>query len=154
MMFKTHMAFAVLFSLFFLHYYHPENPVLFASIFLFAAILPDIDTSKSKIGQNTKPFSTILGLAFGHRGFFHTIWLPVITFVLAWYFGFYHLGFAFFTGYMLHLCCDVFTKEGIRLFRPLMKFQLKGFLRTGGLLEHVILIAVVISIGLFIIRII
>jgi len=154
MMFKTHMAFAVLFSLFFLYYFQPQNPALFSLVFLFAAILPDVDTNKSKIGQNTKPFSSIIGMVFGHRGFFHTIWIPLIVFLTFWYFDYKFLGIAFFFGYMLHLGCDIFTKEGIKLFHPLLNFHFKGFLRTGGLLEHIILLGVIISIGLFIIKII
>jgi len=148
------MAFAVLVSLFFLHYFQPQNPILFSIVFLFAAILPDIDTSKSKIGQNTKPLSIILNILFGHRGFFHTIWIPLIVFLASWHFEYKILGIAFFSGYMLHLTCDLFTKEGVKLFSPLLKFHFKGFLTTGGRLEYVLLLGVIISIGLFIIKII
>ncbi len=150
MMFKTHLAFAIFFSLFLIHYFNINSPILFSLTFIFASILPDIDTSRSKIGIRAWPFSNIISLIFGHRGFFHTIWLPALAFTILFATNYHIIGFAFFSGYLLHLLCDLFTLEGVRPFYPLWNKRFSGCLKTGSFLEHFLLFVLVLSISLFI----
>ncbi|MDD4877739.1 MAG: metal-dependent hydrolase [Candidatus Nanoarchaeia archaeon] len=147
MMFKTHLAIGALAGITLFHYYIPEHPFLFAFIFLFASILPDIDTTKSVIGKRLWPVSSFLSIFTRHRGFFHTIWIPLAAFGIGFYFNI-GLFAAFTMGYLVHLLSDAMTSEGISLFSPVLKRRTKGFIKTGSALEYVFLVFVCVGIGL------
>lgn len=151
MMFKTHLAIGALAGITFFHYYIPEQPFIFALIFLFAAIFPDIDTTKSVIGKRLWPVSSILTLFTRHRGFFHTIWIPLAVLGIGFYMETALLT-AFTMGYLIHLLSDAITSEGVSLFSPLLKRRTKGFIKTGSSLEYVLLIFVCVGIGLQAVR--
>ncbi|MDI6737936.1 MAG: metal-dependent hydrolase [Nanoarchaeota archaeon] len=147
MMFKTHLAIGALAGISLFHYYMPEQPFAFALVFLFASILPDIDTTKSAIGKRLWPVSSILTLFTRHRGFFHTVWIPLAVLGIGFYLKIALLA-AFTMGYLVHLLSDAITEEGVSLFSPLIKHHTKGFIKTGGKLEYVFLILVCAGIGL------
>jgi len=152
-MFKTHLAFSVFAAILFIHYYRPKSPLLFSLVLLFSSILPDIDTRKSKIGRKTWPLCSLFSTVFGHRGFFHTAWIPIAGFLALRHFGHFELALAFFSGYSLHLLCDISTAEGLKVFSPLWKKHFRGIMKTGGVMEHLVLLLVCISIGLLLVRI-
>lgn len=147
MMFKTHLAVGALAGISLFHYYMPEQPFLFALVFLFASILPDIDSTKSVIGNRLWPISHVLTIFTRHRGFFHTIWIPLAALGA----GFYlqnALFSAFTAGYLVHLFSDAMTSEGVSLFSPLLNRRTRGFFKTGSMAEYVILAIVCVGIGL------
>jgi len=53
-------------------------------------------------------------------------------------------------GYVSHLFLDCLTRGGVRLFWPL-KFKVKGFVKSGGIVEQVIFVLLLLGdIGLII----
>ncbi|MEK6864690.1 MAG: metal-dependent hydrolase [Nanoarchaeota archaeon] len=151
MMFKTHLAAGALAGIFLFQYSMPSRPLLFAAIFLFASVLPDIDTTKSVIGKRLWPISSLLILFSKHRGFFHTIWIPMAAYGIGFYFN-QALCTAFALGYLVHIASDLMTSEGVSLFSPLSKHHVRGFIKTGGALEYVFLVMLCAAIGLQAIR--
>jgi len=143
MIWLTHVVFSLFVGLFFQSYFS-INAYAYFLLLAFAALLPDIDKRNSKIGNKVKPVSFFVEKTFGHRGVFHSIFVPIL---LAYGFSFYNLQFAqvFFIGYMSHLVADSFTKMGINYFHPLTTFRIKGFVQTGSMVEYIILFGLVVS---------
>lgn len=139
----THMAFGLLFGLLSLYFFHPANKYLFLGVVVFSSLLPDLDHPQSKLGR--KLFvSKIFNIFFGHRGFFHAVWIPIgIWLVLSFGFGISY-GSAVFVGYFAHLFSDGLTKAGVNLAHPLHQLRMQGFVETGGITEHVLFFFVVI----------
>ena len=96
------------------------------------SLLPDIDTSESKISNSSNTASCISVLledGFGHRGLVHT---PFFMVLLAGAFGLWYLehisdgwgigilllGIGTLTGFALHLLLDMLTPYGIMLMYP------------------------------------
>ncbi|MFC1768454.1 metal-dependent hydrolase [Nanoarchaeota archaeon] len=139
MMFLTHVALSVLVGLLGIKYFHPSNQILFFFLVILFGALPDIDTGKSKIGRKLPLISHTISFLFGHRGVFHSIYLPIaLFFVFNFYFGF-SVAVAVALGYASHLLGDALTHQGIKPFHPLHDFQLKGFFSTGSATELIIM---------------
>lgn len=137
---RTHLASAIFISsLFFSNYlFDTQTNVFLFVFFILGALFPDIDSSHSILGRKVK----LIPFLFKHRGFFHSFW-ALIMFMLLFY-GLFSLDVAlvFSAGFVLHLILDAITKEGIALFG----FKIKGPIRVGSLLEHIIyLILLVLS---------
>lgn len=139
MMFKTHLVFGFLIALLALKFLEVSNKYFFIAMVLFASVIPDLDIRKSKVSRKTWPFSRILNFLFKHRGFIHSIWPPILIFLV---FNKSILGFAFFIGYFSHLIIDGLTKEGIALFQPVFKIKLRGFIKTNSFFENVFFILI------------
>jgi len=140
-MFKTHVAFGFLAGIVALPYLHISNQILFISLVMLGALLPDIDHPKSKIGSKFK----VIGFLFEHRGFFHSFFvIPLAALIIYYFTHSYTYILPLCIGYISHLISDAVTKEGIMPFHPLTRLRLRGFIRTGGALEHIFLFAVVI----------
>ncbi len=142
-MYYTHFAFGLLIALLSLDFFNIQNKLLFVLITMFFSIFPDIDDTKSKIGKKNKLISRIVNFFFGHRGFFHSIYIPLILF-----FVFYNLnneiGVAILVGYFSHLFMDALTRKGIRPFYPLIKKNINGFFKTNSILEKILFLIVVL----------
>lgn len=147
MMFVTHLAAGLLASLVLVSFLEPVNPVVFIMIMCIAAVLPDIDCSRSKVGRKVRVLSKVLQFLFGHRGLLHTVYVPLFGLVLCVFLGFPTVGFAFLLGYMVHILTDALTKEGVRMFAPLLRLELRGLVRTGGFTEYIFLALVVVGLG-------
>jgi len=143
MMFKTHLAFGLLAGLLSLRFLEPKNIIIFLFIACFFAILPDIDEKNSKIGRKLKILSYPLELIFKHRGLFHTIYLPILIFILFLIFGNAIYGFAALIGYVSHLFMDALTINGIRPLHPLISKRVRGFVRTNTFLEFLIFLLII-----------
>ena len=145
MMYYTHAAFGLFSSLIFLHFFEIKYSVLFVLVVLFFSVFPDIDEPKSKIGRKNKFFSSIIGFIFGHRGFFHSIYIPLIL-----YFIFYsisvEIGIAVLVGYFSHLLMDAMTRHGIRPLYPIINRKINGFIKTNSLFEKIIFLIIILSI--------
>ncbi len=123
----------------------------------FAALLPDLDASESKIKSLTVggyvgktkvgirpfvPIAMVFSTIFGHRGALHSL-LAVVIVAGASTFLIPYVGAAglvvIILGYASHLAADAMTKSGIEFLWPLkMRFGLlPHFIRvkTGGILD-------------------
>ncbi len=129
-----------------------NNWIIFLLIVCLSSTLADIDYPKSKIGKNIKLFSWLLNKIFGHRGFLHTIYPVIFVFLLLIFLKQNLFGYAFLIGYSSHLFLDILTKQGIKLFYPIFKFRIKGFIRSGGKLEFIIFYSVLFLDFLYIIK--
>ena len=138
----THLLVAVVFALLFAPFFSFGKYTLFFTIFLFAALLPDIDHPGSLLGKRLWPLSSLLSLFFGHRGFLHSIFIPLAFLFLGWYFHILWIGIALAGGYMSHLFADSLTVSGIKPFGVGPKVM--GFIRTGGLLEFFFMILLLV----------
>lgn len=143
MRFATHLLFGLLIGLIFLDYFGTANNLLFIALVCLGAIMPDIDYVDSKIGRRLKPISRIISYLFGHRGFMHTIFPPLIVFGIASYLGKGFWGFGFLVGYLSHLISDGLTKEGVMAFYPILRLRVRGLVKTGGFWEYIILAALI-----------
>ncbi|MBT5022001.1 metal-dependent hydrolase [Candidatus Woesearchaeota archaeon] len=141
MLFKTHLAFAIFLLIPLLNFFSPANPVIFILIFLTAALLPDIDHPKSKLGRFVKP----IGFLFEHRGFFHSGFALLLFTYLAYQYLSVTSAIAVFIGYASHIMADTFSHQGIMPLHPLSKFRIKGFMNTGGFLEVILLFALILA---------
>lgn len=97
------------------------------------SLAPDIDLARSSAGMKHKVVSKVASkVGGGHRGFFHTLAIPLISIILLSYIptvlpygvlstllGSLVFGWTF--GYVMHLFADMFNGKGIPLFWPLMK---------------------------------
>ena len=133
MIFITHVLAGILFASYF-----SNNKIAIAIAALFAA-LPDIDMVKSKAGRNLQPFSTLAAFFFRHRGFLHTVIFTAIVYFAVNYLVSAPIAAAATMGYSSHLLLDAVTKEGIRPLWPLSNFKIRGFIKTGGFLEKIVL---------------
>ena|SRR3989344_5482131 len=135
MLFRTHLAFGFLVGLLSLKIFIPNNSLLFFILVLIGSILPDIDHPKSKIGKRIK----IVGFLFEHRGFFHSLLFLALVYVVSILFikNIYFI-LPLFIGYGSHLLIDCFNQAGIMPLHPLSRFRIKGFIKTGALLETIL----------------
>ena len=133
---KTHVAFGIFFSLLLFRVVHIENPALFVIIASFFALLPDIDQSRSKVVMKVRPLSLVLK----HRGLMHSIWIPMILILVVYPISF-DISLAIFIGYFSHLLTDGFTKRGVKFIWPI-GWKTKGYVTTGGKMEHTILMLI------------
>jgi inner membrane protein len=132
-----------LIGLFIIRSFDIQNKIIFIAILLTASVIPDIDSHKSKIGKKIKPVSFLINFFLGHRGIFHSVFLPLLISLLILLIN-YELTIAFFIGYLSHLVLDSLTPGGIMLFYPFSKKRLKGFIRTGSLVENILFILLLI----------
>ena len=112
--------------------------VVIATAMVFS-VLPDMDTVKSKAGKTLQPFSTVISFLFRHRGFLHSFVFAAIVYFSIRYIFSPAIASAAVIGYSSHLVLDSLTKEGIMPFWPLSKMKLKGFVKTGGLAEKLVI---------------
>jgi inner membrane protein len=141
MLLRTHLTIAV-FCFLFLYNYLPGNKIIFGIAFLIATFLVDIDSRKSKAGNHwyLRPFQ----LFVSHRGVLHSL---LFGFILSLFLFFISqdFGVGFFFGYVLHLLVDCFTTQGVSLFWPVdLKIRIFG-IRSGGLIEQIIFVLVLLT---------
>jgi len=140
-MYYTHLAFGLLASLMSIEFFNINNRLIFILIALFFSIFPDIDETKSKMGKKYRLTSKVINSVFGHRGFFHSIYMP-----LSLYAVFYNVnvevGIAILVGYLSHLLMDAITKHGIRPLYPIVNKKINGFVKTNSLLEKILFLII------------
>lgn len=141
---RTHLAFGLLAALLI----HPSiggNFWIFAIIVLIGSLLPDIDHPGSTLGSRIKPVSTFISATFGHRGFFHSLYIPIALAIGVWFFGWSSWIMPLAIGYTSHLLGDAVTKQGLNLLHPLSTLRVQGFFETGSATEHVLCLVFMIS---------
>lgn len=107
---------------------------LFILFILIGSLFPDVDSVESYLGRKFRILSGPIEFIFGHRGLFHSIY-PVLLFLILFFILKVNLFLALSIGYSLHLILDMFTKEGVVLFNIPFRFKIRGFIKTGRLLE-------------------
>ena len=145
-MFKTHLSLGVLAGLFFMRQFSLEDPWIFLAIVGFSSIFPDIDTKNSWIGKRFKPISWLFSLLFGHRKIFHSILFALFIFIVLYFLTIGYIAAAFLIGYVVHILVDGFTVNGIKPFYPFSKFEIKGFLRSGDLMDNLLFFLIIVGI--------
>ena len=137
MLFRTHLVFglAVYFVLSFLLEF--ENMALFLAFVLIGAVFVDIDSKKSRAGNNLllRP----LQLFVRHRGSFHSLLFGVLISLAVAFFS-RVAGIGFFAGYLSHLFLDSLTPAGVRIFWPLSRKKFGFGIRSGGMFEDVVFV--------------
>lgn len=151
MMYYTHLAFGLLLSLIYIEFFNPGIQAIFLFVVLFFSLFPDIDESKSKIGRENKILSKTINFFFGHRGIFHTVWIPVLLFLILILFDVkIIIGIAVLIGYLSHLFLDAMTRHGIRPFYPIYNQNISGFIKTNSIFEKIFFL-IVIALNLYLV---
>jgi inner membrane protein len=146
MMFKTHLIVSLLAYVVLIKFLSFDFSWLFLGALLVGSIVPDLDHPTSFISKKIKILKP-LDLFVGHRGIFHSIFgmafIALVVFIVLIYFKlplFFLLAISL--GYFLHLFADSFTPAGIKWFWK--SFHIRGPIRTSGIMEHVLLIALIL----------
>jgi len=134
-MFKTHLAFSLFVGLILIKLLDVENQILFLIFLLFFSVFPDIDEKSSRISKKTKILSRPISFLFKHRGLFHTVYFPLVLFLLFFIIN-EELGIAVLAGYLSHLFLDSLTKSGVRIFKPFFKLKFYGFFKVGKFFDN------------------
>ncbi|MBI5871846.1 metal-dependent hydrolase [archaeon] len=138
MLFITHLLFGI-----FIGYPLLHLGLLELLSFLLGSVIPDIDSSASKVGRKFGFVSMLIEIIFGHRGIVHSVWIPILLFIAYLMTALSFLKFFAF-GYILHLGLDAVTKTGIRVFGP-FGLRVKGLIKTGGIIEIALVLAGLIA---------
>lgn len=128
-------------------------------LFYLGTLLPDCDNRASILGR-------FVYIPVEHRTWTHTIWQPLIIFIISmWIPISFYLG----AGYLLHLLWDNISVGGVCFCYPLSKYRHYGtngakikkrhwfkLYRTGGISEYVIVIVsivvtIVVTICMFVV---
>ena len=137
MMYKTHLVFALFIGSFLFSFF--SESFFFLFLVCIGALLPDIDHPESFFGRRIKPLSTFISEVFGHRGFFHSLFVPLLIYaILAIVFDQFFIGLSLSVGYLSHLIGDAFTQKGVNFLHPFSTFKISSFLVTGSFVEYII----------------
>lgn len=135
-MFKTHLAFSLFIGLIIIRMSNIENQILFLIFLLFFSVFPDIDEKTSKVSKKIKFLSYPINLISKHRGFFHTIYPPLLLFLLFFMINKKNIGIAILAGYLSHLFLDSLTKSGVKILKPFFKLKFYGFFKVGKFFDY------------------
>jgi inner membrane protein len=126
-----------------------KDSAIVTTVSVVGSLLPDIDTTQSKMGRALLPLSIIVSVFVGHRKLTHSLFLWPSLGLIA-YAAFpeywpYVLGCV--TGCISHVILDAFTAEGVPIFYPFpKKFSLIG-VKTGGVLDIGLGVALIMAAG-------
>jgi len=116
-----------------------DNLVLTAGICAVSALLPDIDLPASKVGGDHRAVSKTINFIFGHRTITHSLLgLGIFMALFNLFIPQKYLQMIA-VGYISHLVTDMLNPAGIPIFWPIGKRFSIPLIRTGGVLEHVLL---------------
>ena len=142
MLARTHLAFAFLIAMILFPILKPSNIYIFFGFILLGALIVDIDHPQSKIGSKLKPISKFISFLFGHRTWFHSIFLAFLISGLLYLLN-KPMGTALFIGYVSHIALDGLTWSGVNLIHPISQLRIQGFIKTGKILEHILLMIII-----------
>jgi inner membrane protein len=166
MLWRTHLAFGILFALVVAPFVNIQNKIIFILLVGIGSLLPDVDHDKSKINRicpvtrifpiffdvdhdkskinRICPVTRIFPIFFKHRGFFHSLFPAILIWFGFALLGLDWVGLSIAYGYVSHLFTDGFTLSGVNLLYPVSKWIIKGPVRTGNFFEFLLLIIVVV----------
>ncbi len=136
----THLLFGLVLAAVFTQVHSFANPLLAVVLILLGSLLPDLDERHSTLGRKVP----IVGFLIKHRTFFHSLLFLVAVTILLWAVvpAWYVIAFA--AAVLGHLFLDALTPQGVRPFWP-SKLRVRGFVRTGGVLEKLVAAAAVVA---------
>lgn len=143
-MYYTHLLVGIFVSVLAIKLFELSHPLWFVIAVLFGSIFVDIDETQSFIGRRTKPLSWIIKALFGHRGLFHSVFMAAAIAYGWYYFIGIEVALGFLAGYVGHLLSDGITQGGVRIFYPLSTYEIRGFVRVGGMFEAFLFIGIAI----------
>ena len=119
------------------------DPVLLVGAGVVGGLVPDICHGGSKIGKTFPLLSKIINVLFGHRSFTHSLlFLFVVGIILRSFVSNEAVIVGIMVGIASHYLLDMGTKNGVKLFFPLMiRVRLPITTRTGGKVEDLVLAA-------------
>ncbi len=139
MMARTHLAFGALAAALLAPFLSYGNVWRFVILVLIGSLLPDIDHPQSKYGRLIKPVSYPLSYFFGHRGFWHSLYVPSVLLLIGyWQIEYWPVFVGLSVGYVAHLLSDSLTVHGIKFFHPLDFPRVAGFIHTGTMMEELL----------------
>ena len=142
-MFRTHFVLSLFLGLLFMELF--SYGWVFLLIVVLVGVLPDIDHPKSFIGKRLRGLSDFISFIFGHRGFFHSIFIVLVIVLVLDYFMLSEYSVAFSLGYLSHLVGDMFTRSGVAFLYPFSEFKIKGIVKVDGFLEEVLFVLLVLG---------
>ena len=145
MLARTHIAIGILGALFAAPFLAPEQKLLFVGLAAIGSLLPDVDHRGSLINR-LFPITKIAAHFFKHRGFFHSIFPPLLLWGFTRASDYALVGQALVLGYTTHLFSDSFTKWGVNYLYPLSQFRIMGFIQVGSWVETVLFIFILLLI--------
>jgi inner membrane protein len=117
------------------------------------SLLPDIDHPKSWVGRRTRPVSTAIASALGHRGITHSLIAVIGLTLLLLYAGYRRDGVsALAVGYLSHLAADMLTPGGLRLAWPFRGTWSVPLCRTDSRMESGVVVAVMAATAWWLLR--
>lgn len=120
---------------------------------IIGSLLPDIDHPKSWVGRRTRPISTAIAGALGHRGVTHSVVAVAAVSLLLIHAGYRRGGVvALAVGYLSHLAADMLTPQGLRLAWPMRTTWGIPLCRAGSPAEPLIVLVLVSGIAWWICR--
>lgn len=115
------------------------------SLAVLGSLLPDIDHPKSLIGRRSRPVSTLICKAFGHRGITHSLAAVAVGGALLQSAGMaVGIVLPLVIGYLSHLFADMLTPSGLRFAWPLAGRWSLPICRTGSRGE-ILVVAILLS---------
>jgi inner membrane protein len=106
-----------------------------------SALIPDIDIPTSKVGRAFPILSTIINIAFGHRGIFHSLLAAGLIYLLVLkLFPAYSIYFLI--GYLSHLLLDCLTPAGVPLLWPISYRFRVPIIKTGSVMELILFVCI------------
>ena len=148
---RTHIAIGILCALLILPFVSVPSKIAFVALVAFGSLLPDVDHKDSKINKII-PVTKIVPVFFKHRGFFHSLFVPLMLYVICWYFQAPFIGFALVFGYLTHLASDGLTLMGVNFLYPVATWHMRGPFETGTFAETLLFLGVIAGIALTLIR--
>ena len=143
MLFRTHVVFSL--AVWLGLSYFLVMPFYVLIFVLLATVFVDVDAWNSKFGNHW--FFRPLQFLTRHRGVLHSLVAGVLLSLILGSVSLW-AGFGFFVGYVSHLFLDCFTKSGVALFWP-FKYRVRGFVKSGGIVEQVVFVIILILIVLY-----
>jgi|TARA_Y100000034_G_C6903423_1_gene418543 inner membrane protein len=115
--------------------------------FLIGLMLPDIDSTHSKISRKFRTAHAIAKVFTKHRGIIHSLFSgAVLTILLGFWFQSISVDLAlagwFFIGYSTHLLTDALTPHGVKPFAPFSKLKIRGPVVSGSTTEKILAIII------------
>ena len=139
MLIKTHIVFGLLLYLLVVTYV--QNSIVFLIGVLIGVVIVDIDSKTSTIGKSIllRPIQLFLR----HRGLTHSL---LFGFILTAIFYTFSVNFSigFIIGFLSHVFLDCLTPRGVALLWPLSNFKFKFFIKSGGYLEDILFVLILL----------
>jgi inner membrane protein len=131
----------------------PALDPVYLGLAVAGSLLPDVDHPKSWVGRRTRPVSTALAAALGHRGVTHSA-IAVVGLTLLLLHAGYRRGVvsSVAVGYLSHLAADMLTPQGLRLAWPLRGTWGLPLFRTGSRAEPAVVAALLCALGWWLYR--